>query len=193
MTCLFRNVVGVLTASIALFTDLEIVLDMISIGTLFVFYLVANALVYRRYVIISKNPPSQVFLFLFFLSFSAIGFSFSWKFKQQLWGLSLFGGSTIFIIAFFNYTLPCLSNSNGWSMPLMPWPPALSIFLNVFLMTTLKVIAFQRFGIWTCFITLFYLLYGVHSTYEADEVDLLGVNINSSILQQNKININQLL
>lgn len=27
----------------------------------------------------------------------------------------------------------------------------------------------MRFGVWSCVITLFYLLYGVHSTYHAEE------------------------
>ncbi|KAH9317549.1 hypothetical protein KI387_019318, partial [Taxus chinensis] len=41
---------GICTAVIALFTDLEILVNLICIGTLLVFYMVANALVYRRYV-----------------------------------------------------------------------------------------------------------------------------------------------
>lgn len=55
--------------------------------------------------------------------------------------------------------------------PFMPWPPAMSIFLNVFLMTTLKILSFQRFAIWACLITIFYVLYGVHNTYEAEETE----------------------
>ncbi|CAB4309857.1 unnamed protein product [Prunus armeniaca] len=179
---------GLCTASIALFTDLEIVIDMISIGTLLVFYLVANALIYRRYVTISNNPPFQTLLFLFLLSSSAIGFSMSWKFKQQRWGLPLFGVSTITIIAFFNYTVPCLRYSTGWSMPFMPWPAALSIFLNVFLMTTLKQFSFERFAVWACLITLFYLLYGVHSTYQAEEMGTGEDEVDpSSAVQQSKL------
>jgi hypothetical protein len=34
-----------------------------------------------------------------------------------------------------------------WSVPLMPWPAAASVFLNVFLIETLKVRSYQRFGI----------------------------------------------
>lgn len=79
-------------------------------------------------------------------------------------------------------------------MPFMPWPPAISIVLNVFLMATLKLLSFQRFAIWTFLITLFYLLYGVHSTYQAEEMEigLVGddhhdVNLNSSMQQQTKL------
>ncbi|KAK6947506.1 Amino acid/polyamine transporter I [Dillenia turbinata] len=177
---------GICTASIALFTELDIVIDMISIGTLMVFYLVANALIFRRYVIISNNPSFPTLSFLFLLSSASLGFSLSWQLKQQWWGLPIFGGCTFTMTAFFHYMMPCLRSSSDWSVPFMPWPAAMSIFLNVFLMTTLKKLAYQRFGIWACVITLFYLLYGVHSTYEAEEISEVGVdgvNPNSSTQQ----------
>ncbi|EEF31167.1 cationic amino acid transporter, putative [Ricinus communis] len=182
---------GLCTASIALFTELPIVLEMISISTLLVFYLVANALIYRRYVIISKNPPSHTLLFLFLLSFTAIGFSISWKLEEQKWGLPLFGLITVAITAFFQYMVPSISQPNEeWSVPLMPWPAALSIFLNVFLTTTLKLLAFQRFAVWACLITIFYVLYGVHSTYQAEDMEL-GVDQMQQhpSIQQSKLDI----
>ncbi|KAA8522143.1 hypothetical protein F0562_012543, partial [Nyssa sinensis] len=181
---------GICTASIALFTELEIVIEMISIGTLLVFYLVANALIYRRYVIISNNPPLHTLLFLFLLSCSSIGFSVLWKLKQQWWNLPLCGGSMITMTAFFRYMVPCLRQPSQWSVPFMPWPAAISIFLNVFLTTTLKKVAYQRFGIWACSITLFYVLYGVHSTYQAEEMEMGvdGVNPNSTT-QHSKLDI----
>ncbi|KAJ8763823.1 hypothetical protein K2173_003605 [Erythroxylum novogranatense] len=168
---------GLCTASVALFTDLSIVFEMISISTLLVFYLVANALIYRRCVIISHNPPSHTLLFLFLLSSSAIGFSISWKLGDHYrWGLPLFAGSMLVITALYRYLVPFTYQDNEeWSVPIMPWPAAISIFLNVFLMTTLKLLSFQRFAIWACLTTIFYVLYGVHSTYEAEEMEM-GVN-----------------
>ncbi|KAL4385235.1 hypothetical protein GQ457_15G010910 [Hibiscus cannabinus] len=163
---------GICTASIALFTDLDIVIEMISIGTLLVFYLVANALIYRKYVITGKNSPFLTLSFLFLTTTCAIGFSISWKLEQQRWGLPLFGGIMIVVITFFQYTVPSLGQASEWSVPFMPWPAAISIFLNVFLMATLKMLSFQRFAIWSCLITLFYVLYGVHSTFEAEEMEM---------------------
>ncbi|KAH1074959.1 hypothetical protein J1N35_027287 [Gossypium stocksii] len=168
---------GLCTASIALFTDLDIVIEIISIGTLLVFYLVANALIYRKYVLTSKNPPFPTLSFLFLITSCAIGFSISWKLEQQWWGLPLFGGIIMVVTAFFQYTVPCLGQPSEWSVPFMPWPAAVSIFLNVFLMTTLKMLSFQRFAIWGLLITLFYVLYGVHSTFEAEEMGMeMAVN-----------------
>lgn len=170
---------------------------MISIGTLMVFYLVANATIYRRYVMVNKHPPSRILLFLFLLSCSAIGFSLSWKLNQQWWpGHLFFGVSTISIIAFFHYKFPSHDTPEAWSVPYMPWPAATSIFLNVFLMTTLRVLSFQRFAIWSCLITLFYVVYGVHSTYKAEEITMEvnnrvgeGTNNVNSTVQQSKLDI----
>ncbi|XP_073111192.1 cationic amino acid transporter 6, chloroplastic-like isoform X2 [Elaeis guineensis] len=164
---------GLFTASIALFTELEIVLEMISIGTLLVFYLVANALVYRRYVKVGRNRPLPTLLFLLLLTSSSIGFSLSWKLNEGYWWeMALFGGASILVTAFFHHRVPCNHRPSEWSVPFMPWPAAASIFLNVFLMTALKAKAFVRFAVWSFVITLFYALYGVHSTYHAEEMEM---------------------
>ncbi|KAG5540305.1 hypothetical protein RHGRI_020515 [Rhododendron griersonianum] len=190
---------GVCTASIALFTDLEIVFEMISISTLLVFYLVANALIYRRYVITTTNHPLPTLLFLFLLSTSSLGFSLSWKLshKYYWWGLATFGGFTIATTSFFHYMVHFHSRhlhqspASKWSVPLMPWPAAASIFLNVFLMTSLKRLAFQRFGVWACLITLFYVLYGVHSTYQAEEVDDEHQAVEGRVIVTKSISLQQ--
>ncbi|KAL9368876.1 hypothetical protein Peur_040075 [Populus x canadensis] len=182
---------GLCTASIALFTELSIILEIISISTLLVFYMVANALIYRRYVVISHNPPSQTLLFLVLLSSTAIGFSMSWKLDEQWWALPVLGGFMIAITAFFQYMVPSVCQPNEeWSVPFMPWPAVTSIFLNVFLMTTLKAMSFQRFGIWAFLITLFYVLYGVHSTYRAEEMEVgVGEIPHHPSIQQTKLDI----
>lgn len=181
---------GLCTATIALFTELDIVIEMISLGTLLVFYLVANALIYRKYVTISQNPPLQTSLYLVLLSSCALGVSISWKFKQKWWNLSLIGGSMIIITAVFQYMVPRQGQDSKWSVPFMPWPAAMSVFLNVFLMTRLKVLSFQRFAVWTCLITLFYVLYGVHSTYRAEEFEMGVDEVHpDSSSQQTKVDL----
>ncbi|KAB5568946.1 hypothetical protein DKX38_002739 [Salix brachista] len=51
---------GIFTAAIALFTDLNVLPSLVSIGTLFVFYMVANAVVYRRHVAIGEMMKESV-------------------------------------------------------------------------------------------------------------------------------------
>ncbi|KAK4787537.1 hypothetical protein SAY86_011370 [Trapa natans] len=172
---------GVCTAMIAVFTELDVIFEMISLSTLLVFYLVANALIYRRHVIsAAAGRPLHALLFLFLLSSGSLGFSVSWKFSL-LWCLALFGGFVIAVIAFFHCSLHPVTTAatdGTWTVPLMPWPAAVSIFMSVFLMTMLKALSFQRFAVWTCLITLFYVLYGVHSTYEAEEMESVIVGPN---------------
>ncbi|CAD5194950.1 unnamed protein product [Musa acuminata subsp. malaccensis] len=168
---------GICTASIALFTDLEIVIEMISIGTLLVFYLVAGALIYRRYVKLGGSggvsSPLPTLLFLLLLTSTSIGFSLSWKLNGGYWwGLAMFGTAAIAITGIFHRKVPCNRSTAEWSVPLMPWPAAASIFLSVFLMASLKKRSFLRFVLWSCFITLFYALYGVHSTFHAEEMEM---------------------
>ncbi|KAI3940394.1 hypothetical protein MKW98_024801 [Papaver atlanticum] len=189
---------GVCTATISLFTELRIVLEMVSIGTLLVFYLVANALVYRRYVDTNNMSNSlSTLIFLLLLSSSAIGFSMSWKLREEWWSLALFGSASIMITTFFYYKVPSIYRPSIWSVPLMPWPAATSIFLNIFLMTSLNKRSFQRFGIWAGVIILFYIFYGVHSTYSEEERDQARVSSHyqvsppssSSIQQESKVDL----
>lgn len=86
--------------------------------------------------------------------------------------------------------VPSLCQSNEqWSVPFMPWPAAISIFLNLFLITTLKMLSFQRFAVWACLITMFYVLYGVHSTYQAEEMELAADEMPHPSIQQSKLDI----
>ncbi|XP_008663435.1 cationic amino acid transporter 6, chloroplastic [Zea mays] len=176
---------GFCTASLALFTELQIVFEMISIGTLLVFYLVANALIYHRYVKVGTNRPLHVLLFLLLLTLSSLGFSLSRKIDGWCqWGMTLFGAVSIAITTIFHCTArqDIAGPSLEWSVPLMPWPAAASVFLNVFLITTLKVRSYQRFGIWSLVTIVFYVCYGVHSTYSAEENEIVNAMIHHANL-----------
>lgn len=174
---------GFCTASIALFTELQIVFEMISIGTLLAFYLVANALLYHRYAKLGATRPLHVLLFLLLLTLSSIGFSLSRRIDGKWrWGMALFGAVSVAVVAIFHCTARqgVAGPPSEWTVPLMPWPAAASAFLNVFLMTTLKVRSFQRFGIWSLAITIFYVCYGVHSTYTAEENEIVNAMIHDA-------------
>ncbi|KAH9299441.1 hypothetical protein KI387_031123, partial [Taxus chinensis] len=160
---------GVCTAAIAFFTELSIVLNMISIGTLVVFYIVANALIYRRHVKKGVAKPLATILFLVLLSASATGFALFWQLeKQGWWGLIAFGIISIVLVAGFQFHVPIVHHPKDWGVPLMPWFPAASIFLNVFLLSTLDRQSYARFGIWTLLAVLFYAFFSVHASHDAE-------------------------
>jgi len=188
---------GICTAFIAFFTDLHVLLDLISIGTLFVFYMVANALVYRRHVVVGKTSPVPTLAYLTVFTALAACFVSLWQTsittheqeKQQhahlttksssissSWGLLIMcAGLAIFITAVFWWKVPApspwvLHNNKGkeqWTVPCMPWIAAASIFLNIFLLGSVDKKSYVRFAIWTALAVVLYFLYVVHSTNDA--------------------------
>ncbi|XP_031502817.1 cationic amino acid transporter 6, chloroplastic-like [Nymphaea colorata] len=174
---------GTCTALISLFIELDIVLEMISIGALLVYYLVPNALIYHRYA-----RPGLTLAFLLLVSGSSFGFALSWKLKKHWLQLALFGGLTILCVACFQYWVPMADGQRHWRVPFMPWPAATSIFLNVFLLATMKKRAYQRFVVWSCLVTLYYVLYGVHSTYHGEREEREGRG-QDSVTDQVKVEI----
>lgn len=51
----------------------------------------------------------------------------------------------------------------------MPWIPAVSIFLNVFLLGSLDGPSYVRFGVFSFIVVLFYAFYSVHASYDIEE------------------------
>ncbi|XP_020580390.1 cationic amino acid transporter 6, chloroplastic-like [Phalaenopsis equestris] len=166
---------GGLTATIALFTDLNVLLNLVTIGTLFVFYMVANAVIHRRYVSVGSTNPWPTVVFLLFFSLSAVGFTVAWRFLSAGGGdfrtAVLCGGaaSAAAALCAFSWWVPQVRKPELWGLPLMPVVPAISIFLNVFLLGLLDWQSYVRFAVFTGFAVVFYLLYGVHASFDAEE------------------------
>ncbi|KAH7433700.1 hypothetical protein KP509_07G082000 [Ceratopteris richardii] len=72
-------VLGACTSIVALFTDMHILLDLIAIGTVFVFYMVANALIFKRHVRRGETSPWPTLGFLLSISCIAIGVTTYWQ------------------------------------------------------------------------------------------------------------------
>lgn len=160
---------GICTAAIALFADTSILIDLISIGTLFVFYMVANALIYKRYVLIGKKTtPWPTLGFLSVLSCIAIGFTSLWQFQEGPWSLAICGLAAIVLTYVFSAVVPEAKQPREWGVPCMPWLAAASIFLNVFLLGSLGKRSYLRFAIFSVIAVVFYLVYSVHASYDAE-------------------------
>jgi hypothetical protein len=48
----------------------------------------------------------------------------------------------------------------AFSVPLTPWLPALSIMINIYMMTELDIATWVRFGVWLGFGLCIYVFYG---------------------------------
>ncbi|KAL9225025.1 hypothetical protein vseg_000997 [Gypsophila vaccaria] len=163
---------GILTAAIALFTDLDILLNLVSIGTLFVFYMVANAVVYRRYVIAGTTNPRPTLSFLVSFSLTSTMLAILWhlapagKLKDVLIGICAI--VAIALLLLFQCLVPQARKPEFWGVPLMPWLPSLSIFLNIFLLGSLDGPSYIRFGFFSALAIAVYIFYSVHASFDAE-------------------------
>ena len=161
------------TAAIALFTELNILLNLVSIGTLFVSYMVANAVIYRRYVSVGSTDNRPTVAFLLSFSFISTLFTLLWHFLPAGTAKALLlGGCTLAAVSVlyaFQCFVPQSRKPEFWGVPLMPWIPAISIFLNVFLLGSMDRGSYVRFGFFTVLAVLVYLLYSVHASFDAEE------------------------
>ncbi|KAJ8760992.1 hypothetical protein K2173_022030 [Erythroxylum novogranatense] len=169
---------GIFTAAIALFTDLNVLLNLVSIGTLFVFYMVANAVIYRRYVAVGTTSSCPTVSFLCTFSFNSILFTLIWHFMPLGKPKAFILGSCILvaivIVQLFHCMVPQARKPEFWCVPLMPWTPCVSIFLNIFLLGALDGPSFQRFGYFSALAVLVYVFYSVHASFDAEEQGYLS-------------------
>jgi hypothetical protein len=181
---------GLFTAALALFTELDILLNLVCIGTLFVFYMVSNAVVYRRYVVgphsavaeDSANAASSdkrrgawpTLGFLLAFSLIALSFTLVWYLaphegQARVGLLVACGVAAVATVAAFQALVPQAHTPELWGVPGMPWVPAASVFLNVFLLGSLDRPSYVRFGFFSAAAVLVYALYSVHASYDAEE------------------------
>ncbi|KAI4303673.1 hypothetical protein MLD38_039273 [Melastoma candidum] len=158
------------TAIIAFFTKLDILANLLSISTLFIFMLVAVALLVRRYYVSGQTTPAnrnKLITCLVLIISSSIAMA-------AYWGLSTHGwvGYVITVPIWFMATLalhlfiPKARDPKLWGVPLVPWLPSVSIAINIFLLGSIDRKSFQRFGLWTGVLLLYYLFFGLHASYD---------------------------
>lgn len=158
------------SAAIALFSSLDVLASVSSISTLFIFMLMAVALLVRRYYVREATPKSHLLkltVFLFLIISSSAGISACWNSRAKGWA-----GYAIAVPLWFLSTLglataiPQQRAPKVWGVPLVPWLPSASVATNIFLMGSLEYQAFARFGICTAVMLVYYVLVGVHATYD---------------------------
>ncbi|OMP07141.1 Amino acid/polyamine transporter I [Corchorus olitorius] len=178
---------GIFTAALALFTDLNVLLNLVSIGTLFVFYMVANAVIYRRYVVVGTTKPWPTLSFLCLLSLTSLIFTLLWHFAPPGKPKALVLGAcvviAIAILQIFHCTVPQARKPEFWGVPFMPWLPSISISLNIFLLGSLDGPSYVRFGFFSALALLVYILYSVHASFDAQVEGSFGQK-NGEILQE---------
>ena len=163
---------GVLTALIALLTDFAELSEMVSISTLFAFWIVALGLIWRRSYVPGSSSKQQLRVTLLHLTgmfLASLVFSVGWRLEEGgVWLL------IVAVVAFAGVLVSCCVMVKpqytpvGYKAPFYPVLPALSVALNTFLMGQLQPLAYLRFGVWTAVCIVGYLCYGLHASAVKD-------------------------
>nr|CAD1819677.1 unnamed protein product [Ananas comosus var. bracteatus] len=146
--------------------------NLLSISTLFIFMVVALALLVRRYYVAGETSDanrSKLVACLVLILASSIATATYWGVSAKAKGWAAYVVTvpvwflaTLYLAAF----VPKARQPKLWGVPLVPWLPSASIAINVFLLGSIDSKSFMRFGIWSAFLLLYYLFVGLHASYD---------------------------
>ncbi|OVA06726.1 Amino acid/polyamine transporter I [Macleaya cordata] len=157
-------------ACVGFFSSLDVLSSVSSLSTLFIFMLMAVALLVRQYYArdeTSNLDICKLVLFLLMIIGSSIGTTVYYNHRPNGWighliNIPFWVLGNMGIVIF----LPQRRVPKIWGVPLVPWLPSLSIGINLFLIGSLGYEAFVRFGICTVVMLVYYLFFGLHATYD---------------------------
>ncbi|CAM0880357.1 unnamed protein product [Alopecurus aequalis] len=162
--------IAIASACIGFFSSLDVLASLLSISTLFIFMMLATALLVRRYYVRGVTTRTHALRFVVLLLViiaSSAGIAACWGAAPDRWE-----GYVVLVPAWVLGTLgiqlmvPAARAPKVWGVPLVPWLPSLSIATNLFLMGSLGSQAFIRFGVCTAIMLIYYVLVGLHATYD---------------------------
>eukprot|EP00253_Pinus_taeda_P000835 PITA_00835 len=154
---------------VAFFTDLHVLSNLLSISTLFIFCLVATALLVRRYYVsgeTSVENQRKLILFLVIILGSSAATSVYWATSDGWIGYVITVPILFLGTLGLKLFVPMARTPKLWGVPYVPWLPSLSIGVNVFLLGSIDKDSFIRFAVWTAIIVVYYIFIGLHATYD---------------------------
>ncbi|XP_052179816.1 cationic amino acid transporter 1-like [Diospyros lotus] len=156
---------------VALFTSLDVLANLLSIATLFIFTLVALALIVRRYYVTgetSNRDRNKLIGFLVLIALSSVGSAVYWAVSKTGWiGYIVTAGIWFLATLGLQLAVKEARKPKVWGVPLVPWLPSASVAINVFIMGSINGASFLRFAIWTLVLLIYYLFVGLHASYDA--------------------------
>lgn len=163
-------IMTIANAIVAFFTSLDVLANLLSISTLFIFSLVALALLVRRYYVTgetSNSDRNKLIGILALIIGSSIATSAYWAVGNGWIGYAV--TVPIWFLATLGLQLSAKQarKPKMWGVPLLPWLPSASIAANVFIMGSIDQPSFVRFLVWTLLLLIYYLLVALHASYDA--------------------------
>ncbi|KAG2448496.1 hypothetical protein HYH02_006387 [Chlamydomonas schloesseri] len=147
---------------LALFIEIELLAELVSIGTLVVFCSVCAGVLFRRYHVHGSGEPLRPVLGrLGGVVLAAICFSVSFTEAAPAWVPSLFLAAWFAVTLSF-YKLPVRYTPQVFRCPLSPWLPSAGMLATLHLIGSLGWPAYVRWIVWFSLGTTVYLTYGMH-------------------------------
>ncbi|EAW63812.1 solute carrier family 7 (cationic amino acid transporter, y+ system), member 2, isoform CRA_a [Homo sapiens] len=220
---------GAVAALMAFLFDLKALVDMMSIGTLMAYSLVAACVLILRVTSKSESQvtmlqrqgfsmrtlfcpsllPTQqsaslVSFLVGFLAFLVLGLSVLTTYgvhaitRLEAWSLALLA---LFLVLFVAIVLtiwrqPQNQQKVAFMVPFLPFLPAFSILVNIYLMVQLSADTWVRFSIWMAIGFLIYFSYGIrhslegHLRDENNEEDAYPDNVHAAAEEKSAIQAN---
>ncbi|KAK6240379.1 hypothetical protein SCA6_005768 [Theobroma cacao] len=161
----------ILNSIVAFFTSLEVLANLLSLATLFIFSMVALALLVRRYYAKGETTScdrNKLVGFLVLILASSIANAVYWAVGKNGWI-----GHVVTVAVWFLATLGLkllvmeAKKPKLWGVPLVPWLPSASVAINVFIMASVDGASFMRFVVWTLVLLVYYIFIALHASYDA--------------------------
>ncbi|GJV45921.1 cationic amino acid transporter 1-like protein [Tanacetum coccineum] len=193
------NATIIMTAAnclVAFFTNLDILANLLSISTLFIFSLVSIGLLVRRYYATgetSVQDRNKLILLLCSIISSTIGLSILWSLDVKFWvWYAIMGGAWFLATLGLQLMVKQARKPKLWGVPLVPWLPSASVGINVFIMGSIDGASFLRFLGWTGLLLVYYLFIGLHASYDASKDGMKagitsGVSATSEAMERGEI------
>ncbi|KAG2688815.1 hypothetical protein I3843_09G112200 [Carya illinoinensis] len=164
-------IMTVANSIVAFFTSLDVLANLLSISTLFIFSLVAVALIVRRYYVTGETLDAdrkKLAVFLVLIIGSSICSAAYWVLSNNGWVGYIVTVPVWFLATLgLKLTVKEARKPKMWGVPLIPWLPSACIAINVFIMGSIDRQSFVRFILWTLVLLVYYIFVALHASYDA--------------------------
>ncbi|CAE6185251.1 unnamed protein product [Arabidopsis arenosa] len=130
----------------------------------------------RRYYVTGETSSRDRNKFLVFLGLilaSSTATGVYWALEKEGWiGYCITVPIWFLSTVGMKFLVPQARAPKIWGVPLVPWLPSASIAINIFLLGSIDKKSFVRFAIWTGILLVYYVLFGLHATYDTAKATL---------------------
>lgn len=168
-------ILGVPTLVLALLSDLPMLVNLVSAGTLFVFGMVALALIVKRYTLPQSlavdSPTSQKvlrFVFIAGICGTAIALGLLYNLDPRFWTYLIVIGIHV-ALTIGLHVLVKQGPKPDYVSPGFPYVPSASLLINAWLCSTLPAEAWIQYAIFLAIMIFVYLTYSMASSLALEE------------------------